>query len=56
MPMNMLKCLDMKLTASVFDLNSLKFLLKFDVPFIKVSCNKDKYNLVDHIPRALKSM
>jgi len=38
-------------TASVFDIESLKFLLKFDVPFIKIANNSKVYSLLDSIPR-----
>jgi len=40
-----------KTTASVFDLDSLNFLMQYDVPFIKVSCNSKYHWLVDEIPR-----
>ena len=37
-------------TASVFDMMSLDFLLKFEVPFIKIANNKDAYKLIEKIP------
>ena len=39
-----------KTTASVFDEGSLSFLLKYDVPFIKIANNKKYYPLMDLIP------
>lgn len=36
-------------TSSVFDLSSLEFLLRYDVPFIKIACNPDLYWLADKI-------
>ena len=46
--------LDYKCTASVFDKPSLDFLLKFDVPFIKIACNEKYYHLIGEIPRKYK--
>jgi sialic acid synthase SpsE len=40
-----------KVTASVFDKDSLSFLLDFDVPFIKIACRDDLYDLMGDIPR-----
>jgi len=41
-----------KVTASVFDLESLKFLLSFrDLPFIKIACRPELYWLIGEIPR-----
>lgn len=37
-------------TASVFDMTNLDFLLKFEVPFIKIANNKNAYQLIDKIP------
>jgi len=38
-------------TASVFDEESLRFLLDFNVPFIKIANKPEKYKLLDKIPR-----
>lgn len=38
-------------TASVFDRESLDFLLKFDVPFVKIACRPSLYPIVQHIPK-----
>jgi sialic acid synthase SpsE len=40
-----------KVTASVFDVPSLKFLLNYDVPFVKIACRPDLYWLIGEIPR-----
>jgi sialic acid synthase SpsE len=43
-----------KMTASVFDLESLKFLLTFkDLPFIKIACRPELYWLIGEIPRKM---
>ena len=42
-----------KTTASVFDLPSLNFLLRYDIPFIKIACNIDNYWLINEIPRGI---
>ncbi len=39
------------LTASVFDMESLGFLEKFDVPFIKIACRDWVYPLIHHITK-----
>jgi sialic acid synthase SpsE len=39
-------------TASVFDMASLKFLAKFDVPFVKIACRPDLYYLAGAILKA----
>jgi sialic acid synthase SpsE len=39
-----------KTTASVFDQSSLHFLLKYDVPFVKIANRRDIYWLYDEIP------
>jgi sialic acid synthase SpsE len=39
--------------ASVFDLNSLWYLLHYDVPFVKLANNKSVYELAGEIPRKL---
>ena len=46
------------LTSSVFDMDSLSFLLIFDwqdwrLPFIKIACRPDKYWLIGEIPRRI---
>lgn len=40
-----------KVTSSVFDKNSLDFLLGYDVPFIKIANNRDLDYLIGEIPR-----
>ncbi len=41
-----------KTTASVFDLDSLMFLLQFkNIPFVKIANNKDLYWLIPEVPR-----
>lgn len=40
-------------TASVFDKDSLEFLLQFDVPFIKIACRPDIYWLIGEVPRKI---
>jgi len=42
-----------KTTASVFDKESLDFLLQFDVPFIKIANNRDLDYLIGEIPRKI---
>lgn len=42
-----------KVTSSVFDKESLDYLLKFDVPFIKIANRPDLYPLMDFIPRGI---
>jgi hypothetical protein len=46
------------LTSSVFDIESLKFLLEWDfpgwrLPFIKIACRPDKYWLIGEVPRRI---
>jgi sialic acid synthase SpsE len=43
-------------TASVFDEESLEFLLQFNVPFIKIANKPEKYYLLDKIPKDKKVM
>ena len=43
-------------TASVFDYESLEFLLHYDIPFVKIANLKDIYYLVDLVPRGIKSV
>lgn len=45
-----------KWTASVFDLESLDMLMKYEeeIPFIKVACRKDLYWLIGEIKRKIK--
>jgi sialic acid synthase SpsE len=38
-------------TASVFDEESLNYLMKFDIPFIKIACVSELYPLIGLIPR-----
>lgn len=40
-----------KTTASVFDKESLDYLLTHDVPFVKIACNKELYSLAGEVPR-----
>jgi sialic acid synthase SpsE len=42
-----------KTTASVFDLESLKFLLNYDVPFIKIANRHDLDWLIGEVPRKI---
>ena len=35
-------------TASVFDLENLNYLKKFEIPFIKIACRQDLYWLIKH--------
>lgn len=47
---NYAKTLGFQTTASVFDIESADFLLKnYDIPFIKISCNRHNYMLIDYI-------
>ena len=45
--------LGFKTTASIFDEESLCFLLYRDIPFIKIANNRSTYHLVDKIPRTM---
>jgi len=38
-------------TSSVFDRESLEFLLQFDIPFVKIPCIQDLYPLIGFVPR-----
>jgi hypothetical protein len=40
-------------TASVFDMDSLSFLLTYDIPFVKIACRRSKYWLIDMVPRKI---
>jgi len=40
-----------EVTASVFDLDSLHFLLSFKVPFVKIACRPSLYWLAGEVPR-----
>jgi len=40
-------------TASVFDINSLNFLLNFDIPFLKVANRPELYHLIGEVPRKI---
>ena len=42
-----------KTTASVFDKESLDFLLEFDVPFIKIANRRDLDGLIGEVPRKI---
>jgi len=42
-----------QLTSSVFDLYSLKFLLEFNIPFVKIACRPETYFLLGFIPRKI---
>lgn len=42
-----------KTTASVFDIDSLKFLLNYDVPMIKIANNRDLDYLIGEMPRKI---
>ena len=35
-------------TSSVFDLDSMRFLMQFDVPFVKIACRPDLYELAQY--------
>lgn len=43
-----------KTTSSVFDLSSLNFLLRYDIPFVKIANNRDLYWLIDEVPRKVE--
>ncbi|MFA5715943.1 MAG: N-acetylneuraminate synthase family protein, partial [Candidatus Paceibacterota bacterium] len=47
------KKLGYKTTSSVFDLESLKFLLNYDIPFVKIANRRDLDWLVGEIPRKM---
>ena len=40
-------------TASVFDLESLKFLMTYDIPFVKIANNERSADLTKYIPRGI---
>jgi sialic acid synthase SpsE len=40
-----------RMTASVFDLTSLNFLLRYDIPFVKIACRPELYWLIGEVPR-----
>jgi sialic acid synthase SpsE len=40
--------------ASVFDLDSLKYLLQYDIPFVKLANNKSVYCLEGDVPRRIQ--
>jgi len=42
-----------KTTSSVFDLNSLKFLLNYNIPFIKIANRRDLDWLIGEVPRKI---
>jgi sialic acid synthase SpsE len=45
--------LGFKTTASVFDLESLQWLLQFDIPFVKIANRPDLYWLIEKVPRGI---
>jgi sialic acid synthase SpsE len=45
--------LGFKTTASVFDKESLVFLLSFDIPFVKIANRPDLYWLIGEVPRKI---
>ena len=45
------KYLGYNVTASVFDIESLKFLLNYNIPFVKIANNKSLHSLIKHIPK-----
>jgi len=46
------RVLGYKCTASVFDVQSLQFLLSFkDLPFVKIACRPELYHLAGFVPR-----
>ena len=42
-----------KTTASVFDMDSLQFLLTYDIPFVKLANRPDLYWLAEEVPRRI---
>jgi sialic acid synthase SpsE len=42
-----------KTTASVFDLSSLRYLLKFNIPFVKIANNRSLDWLIGEVPRKI---
>lgn len=50
------KKLGFKTTASVFDVGRLRFLLTYDIPFVKIPNRRDLYYLIDHIPRSMEAV
>jgi sialic acid synthase SpsE len=38
-------------TSSVFDVQSLEFLLNYKIPFVKIACRPDLYWLIGEVPR-----
>ena len=44
---------DYKLTSSVFDQDSLAFLLDFDIPFVKIACRPSLYEMVNDVRRSI---
>lgn len=41
------------MTASVFDKESLAFLLRYRIPFVKIACRPDLYWLIAEVPRKI---
>jgi len=50
---NYAKKVGYKTTSSVFDLRSLKFLLNYDIPFVKIANRRDLDWLIGEIPRKM---
>lgn len=50
------KKLNYKTTASVFDKESLDFLLQFDIPFVKIANRPDLYWLNGEVPRKIPTI
>jgi len=48
------KDLGYQCTASVFDLDSLCFLLTYDIPFVKIANNKKLYHLAEDVPKDIE--
>jgi sialic acid synthase SpsE len=47
------KALGYKTTSSVFDLNSLRLLLDYDIPFVKIANRRDLDWLIGEVPRKI---
>lgn len=45
------KAIGYPMTASVFDNDSLAFLLRYKIPFVKIACRTDLYWLIGEVPR-----
>ena len=40
-------------TASVFDINNLRYLLKYDIPFVKIAARRKLYWLIKYVPKEI---